>query len=122
MSEAENSALGATPPDFEHVRDFADIQTRFLKAARSIFFAHDLVYDPSGCRWQISALELYLITPKCGQTPRHMELDLNQQNNFKGVLGISSEQRERPLANSNANAANTYTGRMDFDFGPANGS
>jgi hypothetical protein len=88
MSEAENSELGATIPDFEHVRDFADIQTRFLKAARSIFFGHDLVYDHSDYRWQISALELYLYHPEVWPDPTTHGVSLNQQNNFKGVLGI----------------------------------
>jgi len=48
-------------PDFEGSADFADIQSRFIKAARVIMFDYDLVLDHLGERcMRITALELYL--------------------------------------------------------------
>ena len=45
-------------PDFNGVTNFADIQSRFIKAARSIMFEHKLVFGSK--RFEISSLELYL--------------------------------------------------------------
>jgi hypothetical protein len=50
-----------TIPNFEGVKNFEDIQSRFIESARSIMFDHDLFYERNGGMiWQITALELYL--------------------------------------------------------------
>jgi hypothetical protein len=48
-------------PDFDDVTDFADIQSRFIKAARAIMFDYDLVLDHLDKKFmRVTALELYL--------------------------------------------------------------
>jgi hypothetical protein len=69
MSGKVKLASEVVLPNFEDVREFGDIQARFFEAARSIFFAHDLVYDDSDYRCQISALELYLYHPEVWPDP-----------------------------------------------------
>lgn len=46
-------------PNFAGVTDFADIQGRFIEAARCILLSHHLDYDGRHC-WPITTVELYL--------------------------------------------------------------
>jgi hypothetical protein len=55
-----NSSTVASPiPNFVGVTDFADIQARFIEAARSILLGHYLDYGDGRHRWPITTVELY---------------------------------------------------------------
>src|ERR1700692_1123763 len=65
-----NSATVASPiPNFVGVTDFADIQGRFIEAARSILLGHYLDYGDGRHQWPITTVELYLHYPAKWRDP-----------------------------------------------------
>ncbi|MCP1974283.1 hypothetical protein J2R87_008023 [Bradyrhizobium elkanii] len=60
MSSPNSSSVASIIPNFAGVRGFADIQCRFIDAARSILLGHCLDYCNGRYRWSVTTVELYL--------------------------------------------------------------
>lgn len=60
MNSANSSSVASPIPNFAGVQGFADVQGRFIEAARSILLGHYLDYCDGRYQWPVTTVELYL--------------------------------------------------------------